>query len=495
MPYRLSKSRYVSGLRCPKMLWLAVNEPENAAIAEAKLERLRQVGHRVGEYAQQLFKGGVLMDEGRENLSKAIARTAEHAEKGASAIFEATVDYKNILCRADILKKVRGKTNTWDLYEVKSSTEVRNHHYPDVAVQKFCFEGAGYSIRKCFLTHVNNRYVRKREIDPTAFITHEDLTTEIDSMVGSVESKAAELIDMINSRKCPEIEPGKQCTNPRNCDYLNHCHEPVDEHSIFTLYRGGKAVRELEERGITLLADVPEDLALSARNRRHVESAKSMKPVIDREALKKSLEQLEYPLYYLDFETVSCGIPLFDNTRPYQKVPFQFSLHIQKEPGVECEHREFLAEDRYDPRERLICEMLDAIGDSGSIIAHNASFEKGRIDELARDFSKYRKRLAALLPRFWDLMKPFGRGDYMHYGFCGKTSLKKILPVLVPSLSYDELEIQEGESASLIAERWYDNALSDQEWKNARKNLLKYCGLDTLAMVEILKVLRAPVQR
>lgn len=487
--HNLSKSRFLLGLQCPKLLWMSVHSPDEEGPVDEATQHRFDVGQRVGEYAQKCFKGGVLIDEDHNHIGEAIKSTEKYSREGASALYEATASYNNILCRVDILKRVKDKQNLWDLYEVKSTTGVKEQHIPDIAIQRYCFEGAGYPVRKAFLMHLNNKYVRQGDIDPSELMVAEDVTDRVSEQIGDIEQKAKYLIDILGKDKCPDIAIGGHCTEPYDCPFYESCQEPEEEYTINELSRGKKVIATLEALGIKYLKDVPDDFSLSLKHEQHVLSNKRKKPVITASAIKAHLDKLVYPLYHFDFETIMSAIPLFDNSRPYQNLPFQFSLHIQHEPCGECEHIPFLLKEAHDPREELIKTILDNIGKTGSIVSYNASFEQNRIKELARDFPQYAKRLLAILPRFWDLIVPFRSGDYTHYEFHGSASLKYVLPVLVPSLSYDELEVQEGGTASLLAEKWYAGDMGKKEWKQVHENLLEYCKLDTLGMVEILKVL------
>lgn len=493
MSHRLSKSRYMAGLQCPKILWLGINKPEEAADIDRATQRLFDIGHQVGECAQRLFPGGVLIAEDHTQLSRAISKTTAAVSEGASAVFEATVAFAKILCRVDILKRVEKNGNLWDMYEVKSSTSVKEQHYPDLAVQKYCFEGQGYKIRHTRLIHVNNLYYRNGEIEPNKLLSAKNVSARIAAALEEVPAKSKEFFEVMDSPVCPPIVPGRQCKEPYDCVYFDYCNAAPPDYSIYELSNGRKARAELAERGIILLKDIPDEFYLNKRQAAQVASVKATTPVVNKTEVKKHLDKLKYPLYFFDFETVSCALPLFNRSRPYQNVPFQFSLHIQEKPGGPCRHEAFLLKSREDPREKLIQAMLDQLGDTGSIVAYYKAFEESCIKGLAHDLPQYKNKLLALLPRFWDLIVPFQNGDYAHYDFHGSASLKFVLPALVPSLSYQELAIQDGGEASLIAELWYDGKMDQEEWEQRYSELLQYCALDTLAMVEVLKILYASV--
>jgi hypothetical protein len=241
---------------------------------------------------------------------------------------------------------------------------------------------------------------------------------------------------------------------------------------------------------VGFIKDIPEDYPLSKYNTNLRESCITGKPVIEKDLVQGWLAGLEYPLYFLDFETVFIALPLFDHVKPYDQVPFQFSLHMQKKHGGTTAHFEFVAGGREDPRKEIAEKLVDYLGDRGSIVAYNANFEKKRIEELAALFPKLRKPLESLLPRIVDLITPFKSGNYVDRDFRGSVSIKNVLPVLVPTLSYEKLAIGDGGIASIRAARWFMGESGEEQWKKTMAELRQYCELDTLAMVEILGVLQ-----
>ena len=489
---KLSKSKYCLGLQCPKALWLSIHQPDLAAPVDEATQRIFDMGTLVGKYAQRCFEGGVLIAEDHRHLTEAIASTEKAVAEGAPAIYEATAAVGGALSRADIFAKADDGDDSWDIYEVKSSTELEDQYIDDVSFQRHCFEGAGYAVRDTFLMHINNEYVRRGEIDFHELFTIDDITEEVEERMVGIEKRIKGLLTTINQDACPEVAPGPHCKNPYACGFFDLCNKRED-YDIYELPYGGKKIAELEGMGITYLKDVPEGFDLTVRQESVVLANQRQRAVIDREAIREHLGELTYPLYYFDFETVAHAIPFFDESRPYEPIPFQFSLHVQKKRGGEVVHHEFLHNEKSDPRPKLIKEMVKLLSKKGSIVAWHMSFEKTVIANMARDLPEFADDLEAFLPRFWDLIVPFRSGAYAHRDFHGSASLKSVLPVLVPKLSYNELEIQEGTSASLAYERWLMGDLPDNEWPATRTALLKYCHLDTLAMVEILRHLEAKV--
>ena len=489
MTIYLTKSRYLQGIQCQKRLWLGVNKPDQGDEPDPAAKHIFDVGLRVGEYARLLFEGGILVSEDHMHLSQAITTTESLVMSGATAIFEAAARSEIVLCRTDILTRDGKTSNEWDMHEAKMNAHVEDEHIDDLAIQRYCFEKAGYRFRKTFLLHLNPEYVRHGDIDLRRLFIKEDVTQMVLARLPGVENRAKELAGILESQICPTAEPGAHCEKPNKCPFYGICNSVHPDYSIYELSRGQKVVPKLKEKGIGLLKDIPSGFQLSKRHGRQVLSVKTKLPVIDRSAIKKHLDALVYPLYHFDFETINPALPPFQNSRPYQANPFQFSLHIQNEKCGKCEHHGFLAKEPEDPRKPLIREMLRLLGKTGTIVAYNMAFEKRVIQDMAATFPEYSDQLLALLPRFWDLIVPFRSGHYMHYDFHGRESLKAVLPVLVPSLSYKTLAIQEGGTASLKYELWVTGEMDEAEWEKTYQDLLKYCELDTLAMVEILRVL------
>jgi Domain of unknown function(DUF2779) len=485
----LTKSRYMDGLQCKKMLWLKVFKPDLAKPFDTATLHRFDVGKRIGKYARMRFEGGVLIQEDHMHLADAVRSTVAAVKNGAPVIFEATAKYDKILCRADILERVPQKKIAWDIIETKATGEVKDEHYDDLAIQRFCFENAGYHIRGTHLLHVNTSYVRQGDVDPEKFLIQEDVTEMILDRIHGIEKQITEFFSVLSGNECPSVKPGDQCHEPFECPFYDLCNKPVADYSIYELPRAKKLFPILEKMGVGLLKDIPDDFELSQIQKQIVLTNKTRKPVIEKHAIKEYLDLLVYPLAFFDYETISPAIPPFDNCRPYHKTPFQFSLHIQKEKGGECEHHELLLKEAVDPRDLLIEKMLDLLGTKGSIVAWNMGFEKSVIKDLAEIFPEYKQRLLDFLPRFWDLIVPFRRADFAHFNFHGSASLKSVMPVLVPSLSYKVLEIQDGNAASLLYELWISGKLDKTEWEKTYLDLLRYCSLDTWSMAEILRIL------
>lgn len=478
----LSKSRYLNGLQCPKLLWVATNEPERIPEPDATTQHIFGQGHRVGELAKKLFPGGI--DVPAEDFTNNIAMTKELLQQ-RRPLFEAGVLSGQIYSRADILNPVN--EDEWDIIEVKSSTSVKDINYHDVSFQKLCWEDDGLKISRCFLAYINNQYVRNGEIKPGELFTLQDISDEVAAASEGLRDSIHEMVKVIGSPTCPKLDIGPHCNTPYPCP-LAECWEGLSEHNVFTLYYGGKKSHELYRSGILDIAHIPASYKLNDKQRIQCACVVNGKPYTDKKAIKQFLDELGYPLYCLDFETFGTAIPLFDGTRPYQNIPFQFSLHIQEMPEVEPKHYSFLAEGRQDPRPELVSSLSKLIGSNGKIIAYNKSFEEGVLANLGKAFPEYAGWTEDVISRLVDLIVPFRSFHYYHPLQKGSASLKSVLPA-VTGLGYEEMPIASGDDASLAFLTITFEDVPEAEKVKVREQLLSYCKMDTEGMVRILEQL------
>ena len=325
----LSKSLYIRGLQCHKSLYLDKYQPELRGEPTPELEALWKSGHEVGDFAHMLFPGGVVVPFDGLTKEEQLAKTREEIDRGTKAIYEATFSYDAVFVKADIIVRNRGY---WDLYEVKSSTSVKEHHWDDVAVQYYVLSGCGLPINKAYLVHINNGYVRNGDIVPEELFVLQDITGIVKDKQASIPEELAGMRAMLRG-KVPKIDIGPHCEDPYPCDFMDHCWQHVPEHSVFSLRGRGIDQWELYRQGVIKLQDVPLD-SLNLMQRMQTEYFLDRKSHADPAKIREFLKKVRYPVCFLDFETFGSGIPLFDGTRPYQQVPFQYSLHrIDAEGG------------------------------------------------------------------------------------------------------------------------------------------------------------------
>jgi hypothetical protein len=353
-----------------------------------------------------------------------------------------------------------------------------------LSFQKHCYESAGLRIRKCFVCYINKDFVRNGEINPQEFFCVEDFTPAVKVIGRGIEARIERMLKIMSLKECPKMMIGEHCKAPYECP-MENCWSFLPEGNVFDLHRGGKKSYELFENGIHEIADIPSKFKLSDKQEIqrmcHVEG----KPHVKKAEIKEFLKKLEKPVCYMDFETFGTAIPFFDGTKPYQQVPFQFSLHIV---GDKTEHFSFLAEGKGDPRQKFTAELKKALGSEGSIVVYNESFEKNILKQLAQALPENRGWIESANERIVDLLAPFREFHYHHPKQRGSASLKKVLPALTGK-GYADLEIGNGDDASTSFMRITFGDIDKEEAKKVRENLEKYCALDTEGMIWIVEEL------
>ena len=478
----LSKSLFIRGLQCHKSLYLHKYHPDLKDKISEEQEALFQSGVNVGIYAQKLFTGGVEIPFDDVSLSKQIQRTMIEIENGAKVIYEAAFSYDNVFVKVDILRKT---DIGWEIYEVKGSTGVKDVYYDDVSIQYYVLKGSGLSVSKAFLVHINNQYVRQGEIEVDKLFTIQDLSNDVIEKQKSIKHEIDKMRKMLKSQE-PNIDIGEHCTDPYDCDFCGYCWKHIPEDSVFSLKGIGPNKFDLYRQGIIRLEDIPRDI-LPQSQRIQLEGTLYKKNITNKVAVKEFLETLWFPICFLDFETTfMVPIPLYDETRPYQQVPFQYSLHYLEKENAELQHYEYLAFAHVDPRKELLENLLSKIPKDACVLVYNKTFEIGVLNDLAKWFPEYSDQIGNIIQNIRDLMIPFRRKDIYCWEMEGSYSIKNVLPALVPKLSYNDMEISDGGMASNAwLSMWEIENLEETE--KIRKALLEYCKLDTLAMVRIIE--------
>jgi hypothetical protein len=479
----LSKSQYIRGLQCHKSLWLHKNNPELRDEADHAQESLFNAGHSVGELAKALFPHGVEVVFDASDFKGMIRKTKEFIDSGTGVIYEATFSEDGIFAMADVLVK---NGDAWDVYEVKASTQVKEVHLNDTAIQWHALSKV-IKLNNAYVIHINNEYVREGALDVEALFTVEDVTNAVLEKQEEIEPKLLEMEAMLDGG-VPSVDIGKHCDDPYGCDFSTHCWKHIPEkNSVFDIsYAMGKQWT-LYEQGILSMDDVPDDFAFGANATLQLKHHKSQEVKIDKEKIKEFLDSIAYPINFFDFETFQNAIPRFDKQRPYAQMPFQYSLHILHEDGT-LEHKEFLGDENADPREALAKQMLQDITSTGSIVAYSKPFEITQIKNLAELLKESSEELLALNERFIDIADPFSKKHYYDPKFNGKYSIKIVLPTLFlddDALDYKKLgSIQNGGDAMETFTNLH--LLKDaNKREEIRQDLLAYCKLDTLAMVKL----------
>jgi len=480
----LSKSKYINGLQCLKLLWVSLNDAARLPAYDAATQHVFDQGHMIGTLAQQLYPGGIKLET--ENIGANLRETTASL-KLRKPLFEAAFSGNRLYCRVDILNPSGGET--WDIVEVKSTNDVKDEQLYDVAFQRHCCQLNGVKINRCYIMHLNREYLKQGDIDPRQLFVSEDVTDRLAEFADGLETRIAEMLAVIDSDECPETTIGRHCNDPYACLLQEECWKHLPEHNVMTLYAGKKLGEDLMAQGMLDICNIPENTKLNDKQQIQKECVVCGQPHIDIAEIKSFLKSLEYPLYFMDFETFATGVPIYDGTSPYQNIPFQFSLHVITKPGAMVEHYEYLTEEKGDPRLAFLAELKQDIGPKGSILVYYAAFEKNRLKELAGAFPEYQDWVDSINERIVDLNVPFRDFSYYHPQQMGSSSLKHVLPALT-NLSYEDLEIGEGNTASLKFMEAAFGIISDMERQKIRTNLLTYCGQDTGGMIDILKKLQ-----
>jgi hypothetical protein len=485
---RISKSKFVTGCQCLKRLYWQIREPELAAEPDASNYAIMEQGREVGLLARKMFPGGVEVCS-EVGLDAAIRATRELvANRDVPAIFEGAFENGGVLVRVDILQ--RRRDNRWRLLEVKSTTDLEDHHLDDVGIQARVVSGSGLDLASSCLMHVNRNYVFEGgAIDVRQFFKIRNLTRRIARLDPKLTFQLRAEFTVLNMPKAPDLPTGRHCTDPVTCEFFDRCNPPrPDDHVGYLPRIQASAVEELEEIGVESIRDIPDDFPLNERQRRACTSVQTGTPWYSAD-LGKELGALKYPLYFMDFETVNPAIPRFSGTHPYDHLPFQWSVHVQQEPGAVLEHFEYLATDTSDPRREFIHSLCNAVGERGSIVVYNQQFESQRLSELAAWLPECSGCIKKIQRRLWDLL-PIVRNHVYHPAFAGSYSLKAVLPALIPEMSYAEMQVANGQDAGLAWESLVRGNLDGVERDRIEKALLEYCGQDTLALLKLVKRLQ-----
>lgn len=484
MARTLSKSRYQKGLQCEKALWLTVHRRDLATPVTESQQAVFDQGSEVGRLAQQLFPGGVEVADDHLHQAEALETTAHLLAEGVRVLYEPAFSAGGAFTRVDIL--VAADDGAWDLYEVKSTASLKDVHITDAAVQAYAVEGSGLALRTINLVHLNSAYVYPGgEYDPQQLFTIEDITEIVRGYLPLVPGEIERLQRMLEGPE-PEVRVGMRCSSPYECEFAAYCHSFLPcEHPINELPRLQEPqLHALLDAGITCILDVPPDFpGLTTAQRETVVAVQSGEPFVDAEGLAEALGKLEWPVYHLDFETIMPALPLWPGTRPYQTIPFQYSVHVHERNGS-MEHREYLHTGADDPRPALARHLLADLGTRGSIV-HYTNYERRQIDGLAAALPELALDLRALRSRLFDL-EPVIKRCTRHPQAAGRSSIKAVLPAWCPDLSYSGLGIADGQTASVRYLRVVRGEADADEAASTLRDLAEYCALDTLAMVRLL---------
>ena len=482
----LSKSRYLLGLRCHKLLWLDEHEHDESPPDAESLFRMRE-GISVGERARAFMGDGVLIKSPDFAPELKLAETQRALDSDAALIFEATFTAGGATVRTDILRRTAGG---FDLIEVKSSTSVKDEQLAEVAMQLWVARAAGLSVPRAFVMHLNSEC---RFPDLSNLFVTEDVTEAVEPMLPDVARELAAQLAMLDGPK-PETAFGAYCKRPDPCERFGECWSAFSEHHVHTLCRiQWKSIEKNLAAGRDTIDKMDESMTTVIPAKRQIRSVRTRKRIVEA-GLGAALDTLKTPVAWLDFETVGLAIPVWPGCAPFTQVPVQFSVHwTGRTDPPDNRHQEYLAAAGEDPRPALAADLVRVCDSAETIVAYYASFEKGCIERLAEAVPVHADALRRINDRIVDLL-PIVRDHVYDLAFHGSFSLKKVLPTLVPKLSYEDLDVKDGGSATvLLAQVLLDPERigGDEAVLKLRRQLLAYCERDTEAMVRLAEALRA----
>lgn len=485
----ITKTDYLEYTFCRKNLWLKKHKPEIFKDLELSdfEKKIIEEGNLADVEARNLFPDGKLINsQGRY----AITDTNKYLKNKERVIFQATFFEDDFYIRADILI-YNFKLKTYELYEVKASNDIKrkapNNYINDLAFQKNVIEKSGINIDKSGVIHLNRHYRKKGRIDHNKLFVITDLSDEVKEAQEKVKGEMEDIkkyLNMPEEKECQCLYRGRS----NHCASFNYSNPKVPDYSVHDINRIGsnkKLLYDLIDRRIFKLDDIDKPDTLTKAKKAQYEAYMKKYPIIDKEAIAKILSKLKFPLQFFDYEGFISAIPVFDNFGPYEQVPFQYSLHIMQEDGS-VSHKEFIiTKTKSDITLSLVKQMKKDIDPSKSTIVWHMDYEKNRNKKLAKLHPEYSDFLEEMNDNIFDLKTIFSKNYYVDYRFKGSASIKNVLPVLIPELSYNSLNIRKGDQASERWEKMMHQDTSAEEIEKIRKDLLEYCQLDTWAMVKI----------
>ena len=480
----LSKSSYCRGIQCKKILWLEKHKPEEKE--EINNDRILEQGNDIHEVARYLF-GSHINIEYRENLSQMIEDTMNTIDSYKDVIItEASFTYKNNFCSVDILKK---NNNSYEIYEIKSSTELKNIYINDASYQYYVLTSLGLKVTKVSLVHINSNYIRIGDLDLDQLFIKQDITKEIKELQETVKNNIKEINEYIEKKEQPK-DIDENCFKPYPCPFFKYCTKHLPEKNIFDIPRMQTRQKlKLYNKKIYSYEDLLKE-EINENTKKILEyELYNKEDYINKEKIKEFLDTLKEPIYFLDFETYQMPIPLYNNVSPYEQIPFQYSLHYI---DSELKHKEFLAEAGVDPRRALAEQLVKDIPKNVTTLAYNMEFEKGVIKRLSKLYPDLSEHLMNIHDNIKDLMIPFQKGYYYTKDMHGSYSIKYVLPALFPndpSLNYKNLDLIHNGGEAMSSFQDLINKTKEEQ-KYIRERLLRYCELDTYAMVKIYEKLK-----
>ena len=470
------------GYQCLKNIYLTIHNPELESLISPETEAVFDQGNRVGEIARTYYPGGTLVDNPPWDFVGSLSKTKELIAQGTTILYEAAFEYNGLYARADILTFSK-ETGRWKMFEVKSSTKLKDEHLDDIGLQAWIIAKTGLPLEQISLLHINNECVFP---NLSNLFTTVDLTQSIRDIYPSILPKISEILSTIKKDTVPMVSIGPQCLAPYDCGFVNHCWKDIPSTSIFNLPKINSKKWDLYAQGIVSLDDA-RLTDLVPIQERMVEVHRTQKRFVDLDGIRTALSNWTFPLVFLDFETINPGIPRYNGIRPYQQVPFQYSVHVLKDINGEAQHQEFLQTDISDPRPSLIPKLIEDCGAEGVVVAYYARFEKERMMEMATSFPQFKEQLESICSRLVDPL-PIIRDFVYDVGFNGSFGLKNVAPALLgKEHGYDGMLVADGGAAQRAFEEIIDPKTNQIRKKELTLGILEYCKKDTLVMVELVR--------
>lgn len=481
----LSKSKYCNGIQCKKMLWLDKYKPEEKK--ELNNQAVFDNGNDVHELARKLL-GEDINIAFNEDLSQMIKDTEKAMKQENVIITEASFNYNNNFCSVDILKK---EGNSYEIYEVKSSTHLKDVFINDASYQYYVLTSLGLNVTKCFVVILNKDYVLKEKLNLDELFIKNDITNDAISKLEEVKTNIEDINEYMKQTDEPNDDIGKKCFNPYDCPFFKYCTKDLPKPNVFDIGWNTRFDKKLSMyyEGKTSYSDILKAGGLNPKADTQMNyELYDLEPKINKDKIKELLSSFTYPLYFLDFESYQVPIPTIKGTKPYQQICFQYSLHYYTKEKGELFHKEYLSDDyNGNPMYGLCKQLCEDIPMNSCVLVYNQSFEISRLKEMAALFPEFKDHLLNIVDNIKDLLPPFKNQDYYVKEMKGSASIKSVLPALFPndpSLDYHNLEqVHKGDEAS--SSYLSLSNLNKEEQKVLRGNMLKYCKLDTYAMVKI----------
>jgi Domain of unknown function(DUF2779)/Domain of unknown function DUF83 len=492
----ISKTDYILWRACPKNAWLRIHRPDvyySTELTEYE-QSIMEMGIEVERIARRLFPDGAIVSGSRTDT---LQETRSLIAAQTPTLFQPVFEREGCLAEVDVLRCGAG-TNDWSIYEVKSATKVKEENVYDLAFQVALLRKHGINLKRGFLILLNPDYVRQHDLDIQKLFNIVDLTANVDGISETVTREMQEARNYLLN----ESEPQGHCSciyrgRSRHCSTFNYSNPDVPDYGIHDIARIGsspKKLKELVEAGSFALEDMPSDIKLTLGQSNQLQAYRTGQTIIDRDAIAEELCDLTFPLHFIDYETFASALPLFSGYSPYDQIPLQYSVHIVGSPDEEPIHRDFLHAGRGDPTSDFLSSLREHVSPFGSVIAWNKAFECHVNDSVARRCSPEREYIIELNDRFYDLMDIFSKQYFVHKDLCGSVSIKKVLPVVAPELSYSKLGIHDGAVVSLTWSKIISGEVDEQECPRLRADLRDYCALDSYGMYAIWRALTNLIQ-